>query len=162
MKKSFVPRLLGSRSSKSGVFNRALLTLFLSSVLVQQASAQLWRSPLAGRSHVVLEKSPGRALPGELRAAVEAIQGAEAALAGNANDEAAQMIAEAKALVNEVPVDAAKASDPDFNAIFKKKRKKADTKVEGRQAEIEQEWDAMVKANYAKAKELADKARSML
>ena len=98
----------------------------------------------------------------DLRAAVEAIQGAEEALAGGSNAEAAQLIEEARALVNQMPVDAAKASDPDFNAIFKKKRKKADTKIEGRQAEVEQEWDAMVKANYAKAKELADKARSML
>ena len=98
----------------------------------------------------------------DLRAAVEAIQGAEEALAGGSNAEAAQLIEEARALVSQVPADAAKASDPDFNAIFKKKRKKADTKIEGRQAEVEQEWDAMVKANYAKAKELADKARSML
>jgi hypothetical protein len=34
--------------------------------------------------------------------------------------------------------------------------------VTGRQAEIESEWDSMVVANYAKAKELADKAASML
>lgn len=34
--------------------------------------------------------------------------------------------------------------------------------VSGRQAEIEREWDAMVKANYVKAKELAEKAQSLL
>ena len=56
----------------------------------------------------------------------------------------------------------AQASESDFNNIFKKKRKKATTKVAGRQAEIEREWDSMVVANYAKAKELADKAASML
>ena len=59
-------------------------------------------------------------------------------------------------------MDEATASKEEFNAIFKKKRKKATTKVTGRQAEVEQEWDAMVKANYAKAKSLAEKAKSML
>ncbi len=98
----------------------------------------------------------------DLREATEAIQAAEAALAGKSNAEAKKLIEEAHALVNAVPVDAAKASDKDFNAIFKKKRKKATTKVEGRQAEVEQEWDAMVKANYTKAKELAEKAESLL
>jgi ABC-type glycerol-3-phosphate transport system substrate-binding protein len=98
----------------------------------------------------------------ELRGAVKAIQDAEAKLAGNNNADAAKLIAEARALVNEVPVTEAQASEDDFNNIFKKKRKKATTKVTGRQAEIESEWDSMVVANYAKAKELADKAASML
>ncbi|WP_419611476.1 hypothetical protein, partial [Thiolapillus sp.] len=70
--------------------------------------------------------------------------------------------AQAKDLVNAVPIDAAKASDEAFNSIFKKKRKKASTKVTGRQAEIEQQWDEMIKANYAKATQLANKAKSML
>ncbi len=98
----------------------------------------------------------------DLRDATKAIQDAEAAMAGKSNAAAADLIAEAKALVNEVPVDAAMASNEDFNAIFKKKRKKATTKVTGRQAEVEQKWDTMVKANYAKAKSLAEKAKSML
>jgi ABC-type Fe3+ transport system substrate-binding protein len=98
----------------------------------------------------------------DLRDTTKAIQDAEAAMAGKSNAQAADLIAQAKALVYEVPVDAATASDKEFNAIFKKKRKKATTKVTGRQAEVEQEWDAMVKANYAKAKSLAEKAKSML
>ncbi len=98
----------------------------------------------------------------DLRAATGAIQAAEAALAGESNPAAQQLIDEARALVNQLPIDAAKASEASFNAIFKKKRKKATTKVTGRQAEIEREWDAMVKANYAKAKELAVQAQSML
>jgi hypothetical protein len=98
----------------------------------------------------------------DLRTATEAIQAAEAALAGKSNAEAEKLLDEAHALVNAMPVDAAKASDKDFNAIFKKKRKKATTEVEGRQAEIEQEWDAMVKENYAKAKRLAEEAQSLL
>ncbi len=98
----------------------------------------------------------------DLRDATKAIQDAEAAMAGKSNAQAADLIAQARALVNEVPVDEATASEEDFNGIFKKKRKKATTKVTGRQAEVEQKWDAMVKANYAKAKSLAEKAKSML
>jgi hypothetical protein len=33
--------------------------------------------------------------------------------------------------------------------------------VTGRQAQFEQAWDAEIKANYAKAKALAEKAASM-
>jgi spermidine/putrescine-binding protein len=98
----------------------------------------------------------------DLRDTTKAIQDAEAAMAGKSNAQAADLIAQARTLVNQVPVDEATASKKEFNAIFKKKRKKSTTKVTGRQAEVEQEWDAMVKANYAKAKSLAEKAQSML
>jgi len=95
----------------------------------------------------------------DLRAAVKAIQAAEAKSKGNAA--AMKLIAEARALVSQVPITEVQASEADFNKIFKKKRKKKTTKVTGRQAEIEQQWDAQVKANYAKAKKLADQAASM-
>ncbi len=98
----------------------------------------------------------------DLRAATKAIQNAEATMAGKANAGARKLIEEAKALVAAVPIEAAEAGHADFNKIFKKKRKKATTKVTGRQAEIEQAWDAKVKANYAKAKSLAEKAASMM
>lgn len=52
--------------------------------------------------------------------------------------------------------------DADFASIFKKKRKKATDKITGRQAEVEQEWDAFAVANYAKAIELAEEALSKL
>lgn len=98
----------------------------------------------------------------ELRAAVKAIQDAEASLAGKNNQAAAALIAQARGLVAKTPVDEATAGDKAFNKIFKKKRKKATDKSSGRQAEIEQEWDTMVKANYQKATELAKKAQSMI
>ncbi len=98
----------------------------------------------------------------DLRAATKAIQNAEATMVGKANAGARKLIDEAKALVAAVPIEAAQAGQADFNNIFKKKRKKATTKVTGRQAEIEQAWDAKVKANYAKAKNLAEKAASMM
>ena len=98
----------------------------------------------------------------DLRAATKAVQAAEAKQAGKSNSGAQKLIDEARALINKVPIDAVQASEKDFNNIFKKKRKKATTKVTGRQAEVEQKWDSEVKANYVKAKELADKAASML
>ncbi len=98
----------------------------------------------------------------DLRAATKAIQDAEAKMAGKSNAAARKLIDEAKALVAAVPIEAAQASQQDFNRIFKKKRKKATTKVTGRQAEVEQGWDAQVKANYTKARTLAEKAAPVL
>ncbi len=98
----------------------------------------------------------------DLRAATKAIQDAEAAMEGKTNEKAAKLIAEARTLVAKLPIDEAKSLDKDFAGIFKKKRKKATDKVTGRQAEIEQEWDKFVVENYSKAKELAEKAKSML
>ncbi len=97
----------------------------------------------------------------DLKAATKAIHEATAALAKKPNPEAAKLLDEARALVAAVPIDEAKSLDPQFAAIFKKKRKKATDKVTGRQAEVEQQWDEMVRANYAKAKELAMKAAAM-
>ncbi len=98
----------------------------------------------------------------DLRAATKAIQKAEAGLKGKSNSKAQALIKQARALVAEVPISASKASEKNFNKIFKKKRKKATTKVKGRQAEFEKQWDKKVKANYAKAKALAEQAASMM
>ena len=98
----------------------------------------------------------------DLRAATKAIQEAEAALVGKANDKAAQLIGEAKKLVTATPITEAESLDKDFAAIFKKKRKKATDKVTGRQAEVEAAWDSVVKNNYTKAKSLAEEAKSLL
>ncbi len=94
----------------------------------------------------------------QLRSAVKAIQKAEAKVKTPAGK---KLIAQARALVNKVPISAAKASEKAFNGIFKKKRKKKTTKVTGRQAQFEQAWDTEIKANYAKATKLAEKAASM-
>jgi len=98
----------------------------------------------------------------ELRAATKAIQDAQAAMAGKTNAKAAGMIRQAQALVDALPITEAKAGEKEFASIFKKKRKKATTKITGRQAEVEGKWDDMVKANYAKAIELAKAAKSLL
>ena len=98
----------------------------------------------------------------DLRAAVRAVQMAEEKLGDGDNAKAKELIAEARALIAAVPIDEAKALDPDFSAIFKKKRKKATDVIEGRQAEIEQQWDAEILANYKRATELANEAASLL
>jgi len=97
----------------------------------------------------------------DLVAATNAIQAAEAKQMGKSNTKAMGLIAEAKALVAKLPISDAKASEKDFNKIFKKKRKKKSVKVTGRQAEFEQAWDTEVKANYALAKKLAEQAAAM-
>ena len=98
----------------------------------------------------------------DLQGAVRAIQEAEDALTGKSNAKAADLIKQAKVFVNMTPVSEVQASQSDFNAIFKKKRKDATTKVIGRQAEVEQEWDALVQKNYANAKALAQEAKALL
>lgn len=98
----------------------------------------------------------------DLQNATKAIQDAEAKMDGKASADAKKLLDEARALVASMPITAEQAGEKDFNKIFKKKRKKATDKVEGRQAEVEQQWDSEIKANYAKAKELADKAASMM
>ncbi len=98
----------------------------------------------------------------DLVAATKAIHAAETALQGKENPAAAALVAEARGLVGKVPIDAATASSAEFNGIFKKKRKKAEDQATGRQAEIEQAWDVEVRANYGKARELAEQAKAML
>ena len=98
----------------------------------------------------------------DLVAATKAIQDADKAMIGKSNTAAAKLIAEARALVAKMPIDEATAGKKEFSAIFKKKRKKATDVIVGRQAEIEQDWDSQVQANYAKAKALAEKATSMM
>ncbi|WP_428642944.1 ABC transporter substrate-binding protein [Roseibium sp.] len=97
----------------------------------------------------------------ELQDAVRAVQLAEIAQAGKDNAEAKSLLKEARALIEATPITEAQSLDPDFAGIFQKKRKKASDVIEGRQAEIEQQWDAIVVENYAKAKELADKAAAL-
>lgn len=97
----------------------------------------------------------------DLKAAVKAVQDAEAKHADGSNAEAKALIDEARALIEAMPITEEQSLDPNFNGAFTKKRKKADDEIDARQAEIEQQWDAMVTENYRKAKELADKAAAM-
>lgn len=97
----------------------------------------------------------------DLRAAVAAVQKAEAAHAETGNEEAAALIAEAPALVEAMPITEEQSLDPSFTQVFTISRAEPDTEVVGRQAEVEQSWDSFAVENYRKAKELADQAAAL-
>ena len=97
----------------------------------------------------------------DLRAAVAAVQKAEAAHAETGNEEAAALIAEARTLIEALPITEEEASDPSFTQVFTISRAEPDTEVVGRQAEVEQAWDSFAVANYRKARELADQAAAL-
>ncbi|OJY32807.1 MAG: ABC transporter substrate-binding protein [Rhodobacterales bacterium 65-51] len=97
----------------------------------------------------------------DLRAAVRAVQLAEEKHAGGDNAEAKALIAEARKLIEAMPITEEQSLDPAFAGAFTKVRKEQGDEIGQRQAELEQQWDAMVVANYAKARELAEKAASM-
>ncbi len=56
-------------------------------------------------------------------------------------------------MATQVPIDDKKAGDKEIAAAFKGKS--------GLKAQMETEWENAAKANYAKAKELADKAAGL-
>lgn len=97
----------------------------------------------------------------DLRAAVAAIHKAEAAYAKSKNPEAAELISQARQLIEAMPITEEQSLDPSFTQVFTTSRTKADTKVVGRQAEIEQQWDTFAVENYRKARDLANKAASL-
>jgi ABC-type Fe3+ transport system substrate-binding protein len=94
----------------------------------------------------------------DLQAVIRAIQKAQAAVAKKPDAQTAALIDEARALVAAVPVTEAQASDPAFAGIFKKKRKKKTDVLPKRQAEVEEEWDAFARKNYAQALAKAEQA----
>ena len=102
----------------------------------------------------------------DLVAATQAIQKAEAALAGKSNPQAEALIEEARALITAMPISEAEAVDAKFPGVFTsdvyKKRRKASVKVPPRQAEIEEKWDSFTKKNYAEAEAKAKRALAML
>lgn len=97
----------------------------------------------------------------DLKAAVKAVHDAEAKHAGGSNAEAASLIAEARKLIEAVPITEEQALDPAFSAAFTKLRKESGDTTDARQAEIEQQWDTMVVANYRRARELAQQASGL-
>ena len=89
----------------------------------------------------------------ELRASWKSIYSAEAALAKSKSANAAQgksMVAEARKLASQAPINDKRASDKEITGAFKSKS--------GLKAQLETEWEKFARANYAKAKELAEKA----
>ena len=94
----------------------------------------------------------------DLTEATAALQKATSLLANNNNPKAANLIKQGWALIDETPVSDELSLTDDFTAVFKTKRKKRTDKVYGRQAQVEEKWDRVVKDNYQKAKTLANLA----
>jgi spermidine/putrescine-binding protein len=86
----------------------------------------------------------------ELVAATKAIQDAQKRLGTRTNPQ----LDEARRLVLTAPVDEKQVADKTLLAVFAADKKDADASK--RRAQIEEEWAAKAKANYAKAVELAD------
>ena len=89
----------------------------------------------------------------ELKEAWAAIYRAEEAAAKGKGANLAQarsLIAEARKLASQAPIDEKKAGDKEIGAAFRGKS--------GLKAQMETEWENAARGNYAKAKELADKA----
>ena len=92
----------------------------------------------------------------ELRDAWKSIYGAEETLAKSKSANATQgksMVAEARRLATQVPINDKRASEKEVSGAFRSKS--------GLKAQLETEWENFARANYAKAKELADKAAGM-
>ena len=89
----------------------------------------------------------------ELRDAWKSIYNADAALSKSKSASAAQgkgMVAEARKLASQAPINDKRASEKEVTGAFKSKS--------GFKAQLETEWENFARANYGKAKELADKA----
>src|SRR5690606_7023572 len=97
----------------------------------------------------------------DLRAAVAAVQKAEAAYAKSQKPEAAELISQARQLIESMPITEEQSLDPSFTDDFTTSLAKHDNKVVGRQADIEQQWDTFAVENYRKARDLANKAASL-
>jgi phosphoglycerate transport regulatory protein PgtC len=92
----------------------------------------------------------------ELKEAWGGIYKAEEALLKSKAPKAAEgknLIAEARRLATQVPLTDKRAADKELTAAFKAKS--------GVKAQLETEWENFARANYAKAKELADKALAL-
>jgi hypothetical protein len=92
----------------------------------------------------------------ELRDSWKSIYAAEAALAKSKSANAAQgksLTGEARKLASQVPINDKRASDKEVTGAFKSKS--------GLKAQLETEWENFARGNFAKAKELADKAAAL-
>jgi phosphoglycerate transport regulatory protein PgtC len=92
----------------------------------------------------------------ELKDAWSSIYKAEEALAKSKNPKAGEsktLVLEARKLATQVPITDQRASDKEVTGAFKSKS--------GMKAQLETEWENFARANYTKAKELAEKAIAM-
>jgi ABC-type glycerol-3-phosphate transport system substrate-binding protein len=93
----------------------------------------------------------------ELTEAWKAVHAAEAALARRDNAEGRRLVAEARQKLTRVPVTEAQAADRSIGGAFQPSR--PGRTAGPRQAQLEEEWDRFAVANYAEAKQLAERAQ---
>ncbi|MBX3645150.1 MAG: extracellular solute-binding protein [Rubrivivax sp.] len=95
----------------------------------------------------------------ELQAATKAIQAAEAALAKKPNAKGTALVKEARDLAYTPVVDASKAADKEFLAVFAASKK--DAAVNKRVTALEDHWNTAARNNYERAKGLAEQALAL-
>ncbi len=95
----------------------------------------------------------------ELQAATKAIHAADAALAKKPNAKAAALLKEARDVAYTPVVDPAKVADKEFLAVFAASKK--DAAVNKRVTALEDHWNTGARANYERAKTLADQALAL-
>jgi hypothetical protein len=92
----------------------------------------------------------------ELREAWKSIYRAEEALAKSTAVNTAQgksLVADARKLAGQVPINDKRAADKEVTGAFKSKS--------GLKSQLETEWENAARGNYSKAKELAEKAAAL-
>ncbi len=92
----------------------------------------------------------------ELQAAAKAIDEAGAALARKPSAKGTALLKEARDLAYTPVVDASKASDKEFLAVFTASKK--DAAVNKRVTALEDHWNTTARSNYERAKALAEEA----
>lgn len=92
----------------------------------------------------------------ELQAATKAIHAAEAALAKKPGAKGAALLKEAHDIAYAPVVDAAKVADKEFLAVFAASKK--DAAVNKRVTALEDHWNTTARANYERARTLAEQA----
>ncbi|MDQ2779091.1 MAG: extracellular solute-binding protein [Pseudomonadota bacterium] len=92
----------------------------------------------------------------ELQAAAKAIDEAAAALVKKPNAKGTALLKEARDLAYTPVVDASKAADKEFLAVFSASKK--DAAVNKRVTALEDHWNTAARSNYERAKALAEEA----
>jgi ABC-type Fe3+ transport system substrate-binding protein len=95
----------------------------------------------------------------DLQAATKAIHAAEAALAKKPNPKAMVLLKDARSAAFSPVVDAAKVTDKEFLAVFAASKK--DAAVNKRVTGLEDHWNTSARANYERAKGLAEQALAL-
>ncbi len=95
----------------------------------------------------------------ELQAATKSIHEATAALKARPSAKGTQLLAQARALAYTPLVGAENVKNPDFLELFRKSRR--DVAVSKELTGMEQMWSDKARANYERARQLADEARAL-